>query len=324
MSDQQFNLVQSKTAVSLQAAANKAGNKTSPIIDNRGNKAVQLKNLHTPAVENVNVLEGKVIQCVPFWKKALTGIGMLGGGIAATAGLTIGSPALALAGSAVFLGSSAYGAYKAYHESDRSNTLASVHHELDQYDPAVNPNVNINPAAAGRSQTAFIMPPGAVAGAPAGPLAGRQYRIDINPANPTGEHLTDPDMIASAVTHEKTHIAVDQSYDTNAGRTTDESPLNITNAEGPAIGTPAGRDTIILQRVNSLKQTVMRDRQVPVQWRQYISNRLSYVQDFANPLMEYDTVINELLHFMAAKGMEADSPTARAITAMAKENLARR
>ena len=277
-----------------------------------------------PIASSAQSVNEPIIQRVPFWKKALTGVAAVGGATALAAGAIVSSPALAVAGGAALLGGAVYGGYKAYHAHNRRKTLNAVHTELNQYDPAVNPNVGHNPAALGRSQTAFIAPLGAAAGAPAGPLAARHYSIDINPLNPTGEGMTDPDMIASAMTHEKTHIANDQAYSANAARTTDESPLNLTAGELAAGGAGGGRPAVIEQRIHALRGIAMNDKQVPNQWRAYIVNRLDYILTFANPLLEYDTVVNELLHFMSAKGIEADSKTAQKITAYAKENHARR
>lgn len=280
----------------------------------------------------ISTLTGKttskqaMVQRVPFWKKALTGVASLGGAAALTAGVITSAPALAIAGGAALAGGLLYGGYKSYHEYSRNSTHLAVQNELAAYDPANNPNVGLNAAATGRSQTAFISPPGLAPGVagPAGPLANRRYRIDINPDDPTDEGVTDADIIASARTHEKTHIANDQRYDSNLTRQTGELPTNISTAEEAAVAAPGSRISVIESRVNALKQTVKNDRQVPKQWREYIYNRLDYIVKGINPLQEYDTVINELLHFMYAKNIEADSATAQAITRMAKENLQRR
>ncbi len=260
-------------------------------------------------------VSGKTIQCIPLWKKLATGAMAVGGAAAMIAGAPI-LGGIALGGSAL------YGGYKAYHEHQRNKTFRNVDAELNQYAPGINPNVALNPAALGRSQTIFHHP---LAGpGPAGPLSGRTYGIDINPLDPTGEGVTDPDMVASALTHEKTHIANDQSYDSNLARHSTTAPTNMTNAElGGGMG-PGSRVHTVMANVTALRATVLNDRQVPVQWRGYIRNRLAYINTAMNPLLEYDTVINELLHFMKAKGIEADSKSAQAITRMAKENHTRR
>lgn len=260
---------------------------------------------------------GDVVQRIPLWKIAATGASIAGGVAALTAG--------SLAGGATLLGGGVgYAGYKGYHSYKRYKTHNAVQQELAVYDPVNNANVGLNMILNGRSQTAFIRPPGAVDGAPAGPVGDRRYRIDINQNNPTGEEQTDPDMIASAITHEKTHIANDQSYDSNAARTINMAPLNLSNAEVATRGEPTDWSEIAAQRVQRLKATVETDKQVPVQWCQYILNRLDYLVQGMNPILEYDTVINELLHFMYAKGIEADSKTAQEITRMAAENHLRR
>lgn len=256
-----------------------------------------------------------IIQCIPMWKKLATGA-MAVGGAAAMIG---GAPLL---GGAALLGSALYAGYKGYHEHQRSSTFADVNTELAAYDPATNPNVGLNPAALGRSQTILHPPLGGPG--PAGPLAARQYGIDINPLDPVAEGVTSPNIIASTLTHEKTHIANDQSYDTNLARHSVTEPTNLTLVEMGAGFAAGTRVDTIIQNVEALKRTVMNDRQVPVRWRTYIRNRLDYVNMGGNPLSEYDTVINELLHFMHGEDIEADSKTAQEITRMAKENHARR
>lgn len=260
-------------------------------------------------------VSGETIQCIPLWKKLATGAVAVGGAAAMIAGAPI-LGGIAMGGSAL------YGGYKAYHEHQRNKTFRNVDTELDQYAPGINPNVTLNPPAVGRSQTIFHHPMGGPG--PAGPLVGRTYGIDINPLDPTGEGVTDPDMVASALTHEKTHIANDQSYDSNLARHSTTAPTNMTNAElGGGMG-PGSRVHTVMANVTALRATVLNDRQVPVQWRGYIRNRLAYINTAMNPLLEYDTVTNELLHFMKAKGIEADSKSAQAITRMAKDNHARR
>lgn len=292
----------------------------------------EIKNL-TQRKSNANTY-----QLFPWGKSALAAIGAIGTAVSSSAGTAV-SGALGLTGTlasvatfgvplAIGTGAAglAYAGYKGYHAYRRYSTHHAVQQELSQYDPANNPNVNLNVGAHPRSQLALIPNAGALPGAPAGPLANRRYRIDINQGNPTGEGMTDPDMIASAITHEKTHIANDQSYDENLGRLNNAAPVNLTTAEMGAINGPAVTDPteIILHRVQQLQQTAQNDPQVPQQWRQYIINRLDYIIQGMNPMLEYDTVINELLHFLYAKNIAADSETVQEITTMAKENHERR
>lgn len=271
----------------------------------------------------------QIIQCIPFWKKAATATAAAGSSALLVGGLmssAVLAPAAAIAGGIGLAGSLAYAGYKGYHEYQRGKTHDDVQTELAQYGPG-HANMGHLNKVAGRSLMRVIAPPG-LGGlpGPAGPLAARNYLVEINTNNPTGEGATDADMIASATTHERTHIANDQSYNANVGRQTSTAPINLTNADlaASAIAAPGNHEDAIYDNVTALKRTVRTDKQIPNQWRQYIYNRLDYITGGSNPSLEYDTVVNELLHFMHAKGIEADSKTAQEITRMAKENHARR
>ncbi len=268
---------------------------------------------------------GDIIQCVSFWKTAATAASTIGSGALLAGGL-MSSAALAplaiAAGGIGLAGSLGYAGYKGYHEYQRHKTLSNVKTELDQYGPT-QPNMAHVNKTAGRSQAVMVAPLGLGGHGPSGPLATRNYRVEINTNNPTGEGATDADMISSAITHERTHIANDQSYNANVLRTTNRAPVNLTNTE--AADTSRGnREDVIYDNVTELKRTLATDKQIPNQWRTYIKNRLDYITAGMNPSLEYDTVVNELLHFMQLKGIEADSKTAQEITRMAKENHARR
>ncbi len=283
--------------------------------DLMGGKALQLKKRETVRASV------PVVQCIPFWKKALTGAAIVGGGIASGVGLAASVPILAAAGGASLLGGAMYAGYKGYHHIKRRNTMNRMINQIDQFAPGTNPNVGLNAAAVGRSQIALLKPPEALDTDLAGPLAERRYRIDINPNNPTGENLTDPDIIRSAMLHEQTHVANDQLYDVNAGRIHNSNIYNASNTEMRA---NPGIDEIIYRRVTNLMRTVTNDKQLPNNLKRYIKNRLDYIRDFANPVIEYDTVVNELLYFMTAKHIEADSKSMQEITRMASENITRK
>ncbi len=272
---------------------------------------------------------GEIIQCIPFWKKAATATAAIGSGALLAGGLMSSAtlaPLAIAAGGIGLLGSAAYASYKGYHEHDRSQTFNNVQTELDQYQPATNPNITHLNKTTGISKAVVRAPIGVMGVGPAGPLGNRRYGVEINTNKPTGVVSNDQAMRASAMTHETTHIAVDQGYNFNATRTTNVAPQNLTTAEIAAInlGTAGNREEVMEARVYRLMRTVRTDKQVPNVWKQYISDRLDYIVSGTNVSTEYDTVVNELLHFMKLKGMEADSKTAQEITAMAKENHARR
>lgn len=295
-------------------------------VDNRLKKSIQQKSVQTlQKKENTVSIQdnsrNQIVQRVPFWKKAVTGASIIGGAIAGGVGLATSAPFLALAGGAALLGGAGYATYKGYHHLKRKNTLRRMTNQIDQFDPATNSNVALNSNALGRSQIALIKPPGAQGTDPAGPLAGRRYRIDINPNNPTGERVSDPDIIRSAMLHEQTHVANDQLYNSNANRTHDSNIYNATNLE---MNTDPGIDEVVYNRVTNLMRTVSSDKQISNNLKTYIKNRLDYIRDFTNPVIEYDTVVNELLYFMTAKHIEADSPSMQEITKMASENIVRR
>ncbi|MDE1206965.1 hypothetical protein [Tenacibaculum larymnensis] len=317
---------QSQSVADAVAQKMSAREKGIELVDNRFKKSIQQKSIQSiqkkeNTISTQQNLGNQIVQRIPFWKKELTGVSVVGGAIAGGVGLATSTPLLALAGGAALLGGAGYATYKGYHHIKRRNTLNRMVNQIDQFAPGANPNVALNPNALGRSQIALVKPPGALNTDPAGPLAGRQYRIDINPNNPTGEHVSDPDIIRSAMLHEQTHVANDQLYNANANRTHDTNIYNATNLEmnaNPEI------DEVVYQRVTNLMKTVTNDKQVPNNLKGYIKNRLDYILGGANPFIEYDTVVNELLYFMTAKHIEADSPTMQEITKMASENIVRR
>ena len=129
--------------------------------------------------------------------------------------------------------------------------------------------------------------------------------------------MTTENAMSSALTHELTHIAVDQKYAANADRRAGGMAYNVPGTDDATA--QVVNDTVIA-RAGTVKQTAATDNTLSAELRRYVTNRLSYIE--RNPLIECDTVVNELTHYLTLEGVPATSKTSRAIVEWARERHA--
>jgi hypothetical protein len=276
------------------------------------------------------------IQLARDWRKILAGVGAGVGAGALIAGGVLASPALAVAGGVGLLTGAGYLAKGAYdrrretrrRERDLGQATAAIRRGIggeyeadDTSRPAVlsrllteasghldNPRTRVVPTT-GRGELAFS----------AGPLDARNYEIRVNPDEPISDYGRDPAKTRSTVLHELTHVAVDQGYTRNVGRRA-ESPENVHADESLD-----ARDDANYRAVGDLRRTLASDAAIddPAE-RRFIDSRLDYANTFANPTLEHDTVLNELVYYLHQKGVPERSATSQEVTRLAHEAYQRR
>ncbi len=253
---------------------------------------------------------GGPVQMTPFWKKALAGAGIVGGTAAAIGGAFVASPLLAagLIGGGLLsaVGGAGYLGHEHYH-NDRDRVLQSIHNEVNPYDNPhrVAPKVKFvdDPKVRDKGETSRLKEDKS------------KYEVKLN------KKEKDPHKRESYRIHELTHISSDQKYSMNAP--------NMGVFYNEHDDKPKDRKKYLDKRykqlqaqVHSAKNLIDGDKHLTSDKKEYIHSRLQYA--VSDPMHEFDTVMNELVSYMSAKGISKSSPTSKRIAELAREASLRR